>query len=444
MSEIITPSILSGFMELLPDEQVLFDEIKAKIEAGFRRYGFWPIDTPAIEKCEILFAKGGGETSKQIYRIDKGESSQEQALRFDLTVPLARYVAQHASELSFPFRRYHIAKVYRGERSQKGRYREFYQCDIDIIGRESLALSNDAEIPAVIYSIFRDIGVGSIVFHINNRRLMNGFFRAVGITQSDAAFRAVDKLAKIGEDSVRRLLVEEGLDDAQIDALFEFIAPNGDNDAILSRLEGFAQAHAEADIALFNEGLDELTRVYALMQRFGIPQAAIAIDLSITRGLDYYTGSVFETFLTGFEGIGSICSGGRYDDLATNFSKTGFPGIGLSIGLTRLFYQLSAAKVISPKKGDYVKACVLPMSDEDMDYAIDAVSALRDAGVISVIYMEPGKVKKKFAYADSIGAHFALIIGERERMAGMVSFKDLATGEQENLSLEDAIARLNA
>lgn len=446
MSDIITPSILSGFMELLPEEQVLFDRIKDTIEEEFQWYGFWPLDTPAIEKSEILFAKGGGETTKQIYKIDKGNSSQDQALRFDLTVPLARYVAQHSQDLAFPFRRYQIAKVYRGERSQKGRYREFYQCDIDIVGRNNLSLDNDAEIPSIIYNVFQKIGLSQVTIHINNRRLLNGFFLSLGINEATNVLRSIDKLDKLSHDQVKDLLFEEGLDENQVVEIFDFLDAGSSNEEILDKLEQWAsklENSATEGKDQFITGYQELKHVYTRMQDFGMPEEAIKINLAITRGLDYYTGTVYESFLDGYESIGSVCSGGRYDDLASNFTKEHLPGIGVSIGLTRLFYQLRTAGLMEPEKGDYIQAIVLPLSEDDKAYAVEVVNVLRQEAIPSLIYMETGKVKKKFSYADQVGARYAILVGESEREARKVSIKDLKTGEQKIADLSRVIKFLN-
>lgn len=449
MTEIINPSILSGFMELLPEDQVLFDRIKDSIEDRFQLYGFWPLDTPAIEKNEILFAKGGGETTKQIYRIEKGENSQEQSLRFDLTVPLARYVAQHSSELSFPFRRYQIAKVYRGERSQKGRYREFYQCDIDIVGRDRLDIRNDAEIPSVIYDIFRSLNLGGVTIHVNNRRLLNGYFSLLAIEDPVNVLRSIDKLAKIGREKVADLLTDYGVKEDQQEELFRFLREEEDNRALISRLESTVESYRTEEGQMetpaflqFKEGVEDLVTVYKLMQEFGVPESAIKLDLSITRGLDYYTGTVFESFLVGHEEIGSVCSGGRYDDLASNFTKEKLPGIGVSIGLTRLFYQLTQAGLLETDKGDYITALVIPMSDEDLSYSIGLLNDLRSAGVRSQIYLEEGKMKKRFTYADQLGARYALIIGESERSGSALTIKDLKKGEQKTMPREEGLAFL--
>lgn len=438
MANLVQPSILPGFMELLPEEQVEFNRVKRIIEKNFINYGFFPLDTPLIEKEEILLSKGGGETSKQIFRIEKaGESSTPQALRFDFTVSLARYCAQHSHEIHFPFRRYQIGKVYRGERSQRGRYREFYQCDIDIVGREKLAIENDAEVPALMYAIFSDLGLEGVRFHINNRKLLNGYFEFLEISCREDVLRTLDKLAKIGRDKVEKELEELGLTESQISQIFDLFKEGETNEEILDRLEGM-----EVENEVFQTGLSELRRVYETMQAFSVPEENIVIDLSITRGLDYYTGSVFETFLKGYESIGSICSGGRYDDLASNFTKEKLPGIGMSIGLTRLFYQLKEADLLHLEAEPYLKCLILPMGKEDLSYGIELVDVLREAGITAQIYLESGKLKKKFSYADKLGVPYVLIIGESERTEGKVSVKDMRTGEQKAISKDDLIQDL--
>lgn len=443
--DIIQPSILPGFMELLPQEQVLFNHVKDVIEKTYRRYGFWPLDTPAIEKNEILFAKGGGETTKQIFRIEKGEHASEQSLRFDLTVPLARYVAQHQSELSFPFRRYHIAKVYRGERNQRGRYREFYQADIDVIGLDHLSIINDAEVPAAIYDIFSEIGIPGVRIHINHRGLMNGFYTSIGVKDVQSVLHDVDKLDKVGSDVLQEMLQEEGLDATQIARIFAFIGVSDERSA-LERLEsirdGLSDDAPGAD--LFRQGLSDLLTIKEAMHGFGMPEDAIVVDLAITRGLDYYTGIVYETFIDGYESLGSVASGGRYDDLASNFSKQRMPGVGISIGLTRLFFQLTEAHLIAEEPTAYVEALVIAMSDEEVPMAVALTRRLRDAGVVAQAYTETGKLKKKFSYADALNARFALIIGESERLEERVSVKDMTTGGQETMDWNAAIAQIQA
>ncbi len=430
MTDIVNPSVLPGFMELLPEDQLVFNKMREIIEKNFIKYGFFPLDTPVIEKEEVLLSKGGGETQKQIFKIDK--QSRKQALRFDLTVPLARYVALNANELSFPFRRYQIGKVYRGERNQRGRYKEFYQCDIDIIGNEKLGIYNDAEIPAVIYSVFRDMNFTDLQFHLNNRKLLNGFFESLGIEDMEASLRAIDKLAKIGEDKVREELLEAGLNDGQINEIYKFIKDRESNQEVLELLDSY-----EIENELFKTGLEELKTVYEYMQKFGIPEDNIRLNLSITRGLDYYTGTVYETFLVGYESIGSVCSGGRYEDLASNFTKQKYPGIGLSIGLTRLYYQLNEAGLLNfmGDKG-YIRALVIPMDECNLDYSIDVVDSLRKLDIRSQIYTEKAKMKKKFQYADRINADYAVIIGESEMEENKVSLRNMKTGEQEIIDKE--------
>lgn len=427
---LIQPSILPGMMELIPEDQLLFNDVKNIIESTFQKYAFLPIDTPVMEKLEILLAKGGGETQKQIYRLEKGNT--EIGLRFDLTVPLARYVAQHFSDLNFPFRRYHIGKVYRGERNQKGRYREFYQCDIDIIGHEKLSIYNDAEIPSVMAEIFRKLQL-DFTFHYNNRKVMNGLFKSLDLDDFTAILRIIDKINKIGEEGVREELEKVDLDQNTIDKLLNFIHFKGSNEETIDFLK-------ELDVQeeLFREGLEELEFVYRQMLLFNIPSENIKIDLSITRGLDYYTGSVFETFLKGHEEIGSVCSGGRYDDLASNYTKQKLPGIGLSIGLTRLFYKLQEGKLLNIEKANPCDALIIPMKGYEKE-SIDLLNKLRDHDKIVQIYLEGGKMKKQFAYADNLNVPFVIIIGEEEVKNESYSVKDMRSGEQSSKKIEEII-----
>lgn len=431
----IQPSILPGFMELLPKDQIAFNHIHDVIEKTFQKYAFLPIDTPIIEKTEILLAKGGGETQKQIYRVEKG--SRDMSLRFDLTVPLARYVAQHYNELNFPFRRYQIGKVYRGERNQKGRFREFYQCDIDIIGNESLSLYNDAEIPAVIYEVFARLGLEDVTLCVNNRKLINGFFEAVGIEDSVGALRIVDKLAKIGREKVVEELQELGTSIEAIERLMDWISSKGTNDEILTALEDGPMENENYAV-----GFQELKDVYRWMQEFGIPEKNIRLDLSITRGLDYYTGSVFETFIDGHEDIGSVCSGGRYDDLAQNFTNRKLPGIGLSIGLTRLYYQLNESGLLPPSEEAFADVMVLPM-EGCVDYGMEILKMLREQNIRTQIYLEGGKMKKMMAYADKMSFPFVVVCGENEKNTGTCSLRNMATGEQSVVPKERLTECLN-
>ena len=429
--DIVKPSILPGFMELTPTDQILFNKMLDTIRANYEKFGFLPIETPVIEKTEVLLAKGGGETEKQVYRFEKG--STDMSLRFDLTVPLARYVSQHYSELSFPFRRYHIGKVYRGERNQKGRFREFYQCDIDIIGNGSLDIINDAEIPAVIYSTFKDLGFESFTIKINNRKILKGFFQSINIDDSTLVLRAIDKLDKIGISGVEKELGDLGLNEGTITKIKEFISIKGSNQEIMEELEELA-----IDNEIFKEGLDELATVVKYIGLFGVPEENYKIELTIARGLDYYTGTVYETFLDDYSSIGSVCSGGRYDDLATYYTKQKLPGVGISIGFTRLFYQLMEANIIKSTDGSLTTALIIPM-DGFMDDCVEVVNILRKEGIYSQVYLESGKIGKKFNYADKLNIPYVIVIGQEEVENKTYSFRDMKTGEQKNISLEELI-----
>lgn len=425
---IVKPQTIAGVMELLPEDQLAFDYIKNIIEETFLSYQFLPIDTPAIEKNDILFAKGGGETEKQIFGIDS--SKKDMSLRFDLTVPLARYVSEHFSDLNFPFKRYQIAKVYRGERNQKGRYKEFYQCDIDIIGNNSLSIHNDALLPKVIYEIFQKLDFNGIKFHINNRKLLNGFFESLEISDKEEVLRTIDKKAKIGEENTKELLVEI-CGEEKADKLMELINNKRENKELLTYLESLNLNDN------YKIGLDELKEVYDYMIKFGIDDDSIIIDLSITRGLDYYTSTVYETFLEGYESIGSVCSGGRYENLAGNFSKQNLPGVGLSIGLTRLFYQFQQLGLVEKYKAKFTDCLVIPMDEKLNFYAIDIANKLKEQGLKVDIYLEDGKFKKKINYADKIGVKKVLIIGQEEYENKMVSVKNMEDGKQVSVKVED-------
>lgn len=429
--EIVRPSILSGFMELLPEDQILFNNMMDTIRENYEKFGFLPIDTPNIEKSEVLLAKGGGETEKQIYRFTRGTT--DMSLRFDLTVPLARYVSQHYSDLSFPFRRYHIGKVYRGERSQRGRFREFYQCDIDIIGNNKLDIINDAEIPAIIYSTFKDLGFDSFIIKINNRRLLKGFFQSLDIEDSTYVLRTIDKLEKIGVDKVKEELGKQDLNKKAIDKIIEFINIKGSNEEIIDQLKGL-----DIKDEVFLQGLEELATVARYIERFGVARDNYEIDLTIARGLDYYTGTVYETFLNDYPEIGSICSGGRYDDLASHYTKEKLPGVGISIGLTRLFDQLRETNLIERKEGSLSKALVIPMKG-CMDKGVELVNKLREEGIYSQVYVEAGRIGRKFSYADRLNIPYVIIIGEEEIKNETYSLRDMETGNQDSLSLEELL-----
>lgn len=435
--ERIKPRTLSGFMELLPGKQAKMERMMEILRTTYAQYGFAPLDTPVIEDAQILLAKGGGETEKQIYRFTKGDS--DLALRFDLTVPLAKYVALHYGELAFPFRRYQIGKVYRGERAQRGRFREFYQADIDIIGDGSLSILNEAEIPAVIYKIFRGFGLNRFCIRVNNRKLLNGFYAMLGLEEkSGDIMRTVDKLEKIGAEKVREILVDDlALTDEQAQDILRFMAITGSNAQVLSALEGYKGRNE-----MFDTGLSELYAVTANLAAFGVPESHFAVDLTIARGLDYYTGTVYETTLLDYPQIGSVCSGGRYDNLAEYYTDKKLPGVGISIGLTRLFYVLDEQGLLSDNAGDAsVQALVLPMT-ADPAPAIALAEALRTGGLRVQLYGENKKFKQKMSYADKLGVPFAVLLGEDEINAGKCSVKDMRSGEQLLLTPMEAVGYL--
>ena len=435
MSQIVKPSTLPGFMELLPQEQILFNEMMDKIRKNFENHGFLPINTPNIEKSEVLLAKGGGETEKQIYRFQKGDT--DMSLRFDLTVPLARYTVEHFNELSFPFRRYHIGKVYRGEKAQKGRFREFYQCDIDTIGKEKLDISNDAEFPVVIYHTFKDLGFDNFTIKLNNRKILNGFFASLDIDDLTSVLRAVDKFDKIGRENVIKELVENGLSEEVAEKILDFIAIEGSNDEI------FAQLHdLKIENPVFNEGLEELETVISYIKDYDIPEANYHVDLKIARGLDYYTATVYETLLNDYPKLGSVCSGGRYENLASYYTDKKLPGVGLSIGLSRLFYQLNEAKIIKAEKKSLIDLIVIPM-DGFLEEGIKLISKLRNKGVKCIVYTEEAKLKKKFKYADSLDIPYTIVLGEDEVKSGKYTLKNMKTGDQDLFELDQIVEKIN-
>lgn len=430
---IVKPSTLPGFMELLPKDQILFNEMKDIIRKNFEKHGFLPIDTPVIEKSEVLLAKGGGETEKQIYRFSKGDT--DMSLRFDLTVPLARYTVEHMNDLSFPFKRYQIGKVYRGEKAQKGRFREFYQCDIDTIGMGELSLVNDAEFPVVIFHTFKDLGFTDFTIHLNNRKILKGFFSSLGIEDSMNVLRTVDKLDKIGEESVLEELGENGIGRDSGEKILEFIKIKGSVDEILEQLRDL-----KIKDEIFQEGLDELTQVVGYMRDFGIDEDCFDIDLKIARGLDYYTGTVYETTLDNYPKIGSVCSGGRYEDLASYYTDKALPGVGISIGLSRLFYQLNEAKIISSEEKSLVDLLIIPMDDCIHD-GIKLLSELRERGVRVSVYTEFAKLKKKFKYADQTKVDYVIVLGEEEIKTRKYSLKNMHSGDQEEVTFDELVER---
>ncbi len=435
----IKPRTLSGFMELLPAPQQQMERIMSALRSTYSLYGFTPLDTPIIEDAQILLAKGGGETEKQIYRFTKGDS--DLALRFDLTVPLAKYVALNYGQLSFPFRRYQIGKVYRGERAQRGRFREFYQADIDIIGDGALDIVNEAEIPSIIYRTFSTLGLKRFQIRVNNRKILNGFYAMQGLAdKSQDVMRTVDKLDKIGADKVRELLIEDcGVSTEAADEVLNFISIQGTNTEVLSALEGYKGRNE-----IFDQGLWELSEVTRYLASFGVPEENFAVDLTIARGLDYYTGTVYETTLLDHPEIGSVCSGGRYDNLAEYYTNKQLPGVGISIGLTRLFYVLGEQGMLNPELNCApADVLVLPMT-EDLAPAIALSTALREAGIRTQLYTEKKKFKAKMSYADKLGIPYAVFLGEDEINSGEVKWKDLASGEQFSAPQTEAIAAIAA
>ena len=430
--EKVTPKTLSGFMELLPNEQVLFNQMKETIQKTYEKYGFLPIDTPVIESSEVLLAKAGGETEKQIYSFTKGDNNL--TLRFDLTVPLAKYVAEYANELSFPFRRYQIGKVYRGERAQRGRFREFYQCDIDIIGDGELNIINDAEIPSIMYDVFTKLNLEKFTIKINNRKILNGLFEYINAKEiSQDIMRIIDKIEKIGEEKVRAELEELGVTEENTKFVLDFIKIDGNTD---QKLEALEKLNIENET--FKKGLEELKEVVKYIRLFNVPEDYFEIDLSIARGLDYYTGTVYETFLDDYKSIGSICSGGRYNDLAGYYTDKQLPGVGMSIGLTRLFFILNDLGLIKSTKKSISDILIISMV-QDLKPAIETANKLRKAGINTEIYFDDKKMKAKFKYADRLKIPYVIVIGEDEIASGKLTLKNMETGEQKQNTIEEII-----
>lgn len=433
--EKVEPRTLPGFMELLPESQILFNQMREKITKTYEKFGFLPLDTPIIEDSKVLLAKAGGETEKQIYRFNKGGS--DLSLRFDLTVPLAKYVAKNYNDLAFPFRRYQIGKVYRGERQQKGRFREFYQCDIDIIGDGFLSNINDAELPAVIYNTFKELGFEKFTIRINNRKILNGLFESLELSEKAAdILRIIDKIEKIGKENVIKEIELLNVEKNSIDQIMDFLEITGSNEEKLASLESL-QIKNET----FQNGLTDLKEVTKYIKIFGVPDKNIKIDLTIARGLDYYTGTVYETFLDDYKELGSICSGGRYENLAEYYTEKSLPGVGISIGLTRLFDQLNEINLIKPDKKSISDCIIVPMC-EDFKYVADVATELRKNDINTQIYLEDKKIKAKFKYIDKLQTPFAIVVGEDEIKENKVMLKNMQTGEQEKVSVEEAIEKI--
>ena len=424
------PRTLSGFMELLSNEQILFNQMKEQIENTYKKFGFLPLDTPIIELSEVLLAKAGGETEKQIYRFNKGDN--DLSLRFDLTVPLSKYVAKNYGNLSFPFRRYQIGKVYRGERTQKGRFREFYQCDIDIIGDGELDLINDAELPSVIYTIFKNLGFNGFTIRVNNRKILNGLFENLGQKEKSVeVLRIIDKIDKIGKDAVIEELSKLGVSEIAINKIIDFIEIGGTSNEKIEKLK-----ELQIENENFEKGVEELEYVIKNMRIFGIPEENFKVDLTIARGLDYYTGTVYETFLNDYRELGSVCSGGRYENLAEYYTDKKLPGVGVSIGLTRLFYKLNELNLIKADKKSISDVLIIPMV-EDLSKPIKLATKLRNNGVKTEIYLNNKKLKAKFKYADKLEIPYVIIIGEDEIAQNKCKLKDMKTGEEKEVSFDD-------
>lgn len=423
------PRTLPGFMELLPSEQILFNQMKKTIEESYQKFGFLPIDTPIIELSEVLLAKAGGETEKQIYRFNKGET--DLSLRFDLTVPLAKFVAKNYNDLSFPFRRYQIGKVYRGEKAQKGRYREFYQCDIDIIGDGELSIINDAELPVVISTTFKNLGFSNFTIKINNRKILNGLYEGLGQKENSVdIMRIIDKIDKIGEEKVRKEISELGVSNEIVDKLVSFIKINGTTDEKLAKLD-----EMNIENETYQKGVNELKDVIKYIRMFGLPEENFTVDFTIARGLDYYTGTVYETFLNEYRELGSVCSGGRYENLAENYTDKKLPGVGISIGLTRLFYKLNELGLIKATKKSVADVLIVPMMD-DMKETIALGTNLRNAGINTEIYLNDKKIKAKMKYADRLKIPYVIVVGENEVKANKLKVKNMETGEEKEASFD--------
>lgn len=419
----VEPRTLPGFMELLPNEQILFNQMREKIESSYKKFGFLPIDTPIIELSEVLLAKAGGETEKQIYRFNRGDT--DLSLRFDLTVPLAKYVAKNYGNISFPFRRYQIGKVYRGEKAQKGRYREFYQCDIDIIGDETLDVINDAELPAVIYSTFKGLGFDDFTIKINNRKILNGLYESIGQKENSVEImRIIDKIEKIGEERVKAELRELELTDESIKQIIDFIKIDGTTDEKLQKLKALG-----IENEVYEKGVEELEQVVKYIRQFKIPENNFTVDLTIARGLDYYTGTVYETFLNDYRELGSICSGGRYENLAENYTDKKLPGVGISIGLTRLFYKLNELNIIKADKKSISDIIIIPMT-ENLEVPLELATELRNIGINTEVYLNNKKLKAKMKYANKLEIPYVIVIGDDEIQSGKVKVKNMQTGEE--------------
>jgi histidyl-tRNA synthetase len=430
----IKARIPSGFLELLPQDQIVFNGIMEKIRSIYEKFGFTPVETPALEFTEVILAKGGGETDKQIYRIQK--EGDDISLHFDLTVPLARYVAEHYEDLTFPFRRYQMQKVWRGERKQKGRFREFYQCDIDVIGTENIFV--DAEIPSVIYEVFLTLGFNNFTIRINNRKILNGFLEELKVKNfSKEILRAIDKLEKQGEKAVIEEMSKIGISAEKIEKIISFIKISGTNEEIISSLKNLGISNS-----IFSSGIADLDSVTKSILTLGVPRNYFRIDLSIARGLDYYTGTVYETILNDYPEIGSVCSGGRFDDLAEYYTDKKLPGVGISIGLTRLFYKLKEAGLIKSGQATPSQVLISQLDSSYIKYCLEIATKLRHNGINTEIYFESDKIGKQIKYASKLKIPFVIIVGESEIRGKIISLKIMENGKQLSLSIDDAISKI--
>lgn len=433
----IKPRILSGFMELLPEQQVAMTKIMDIIKKNYELFGFSPLDTPVIELSETLLAKAGGETEKQIYRFNKGDN--DLSLRFDLTVPLSRYVAMHQNDVVFPFKRYQIGKVYRGERPQKGRFREFYQCDIDIIGNGELDINYDAEIPSIICNVLKDLGINDFTIKINNRKLLKGFFEYLNVEEKSVdILRIVDKILKVGEEEIFKELLDLNIEKSIVEKILNFIKIDENNSEIIQVLKNLNITNES-----FIIGISELEQVLNGIKCYGVSDSNFKIDLTIARGLDYYTGTIYETNLNKYPEVGSICSGGRYDNLSSYYTDKNFPGVGISIGLTRLFDQLVSRNLIQYKCNSFIKALIIPVSENEKDFALQVINMLRNNNIASDICLGNNKIKNKMNYANKIGVKFIAMIGEEEKLNNFITLKNMETGEQNKIEFDGIVDFLN-
>lgn len=434
---VVVPRLPSGFVELLPKDQIIFNQMVATIKEVYERFGYLPIETPAAELKEVLFAKGGGETEKQVYRLATKIGETDMCLHFDLTVPLARFVAQHINDLTFPFRRYQIQKVWRGETAQKGRYREFYQCDIDVIGTRSPM--TDAEIPSVIYSVFTRLGLKNFTIHISNRKILKGYLEAMDLQEaSGMILRIIDRMDVYNGGDLSIHLQEAGrIDKTTSDDIMRLVTLQGTNDEALTALKEWPLKNE-----LFEQGVRDLAMVIEGIRALGVPEKNFSIDMEIVRGLDYYTGTVYETRLNDYPKLGSVCSGGRYDDLCSFYTDRDLPGVGISIGLSRLFYQLKKAGLLPMTHTATARVMIAFADRTAIAYGLEVAKDIRNARVNCEVYLEEARIKKQFEYAGRLGIPYVIIIGDNEVSTRKVSLKNMATGEQKFITLEMAIATL--